>query len=226
MEKVTIVTSWGGGIYPIDYVNRLFRACKRNMTRPFEFVLFAGPGLETNNLDPEISIVNVGLPYWWAGMPFWMYPAPGVFTETRLFLDLDVVVVGNLDRLLDVDSQFCCSRDWASHNAPIGHGKDANPGVTLLRGNAGAWVWDEYMRAGMPVWNPQDRKVDHSPCHMAAQGIINERGGVDLYPQELCASYKYTVQRFGIPDGCVTVHFHGQPKPHEMNEAWVHDHWK
>lgn len=140
----------------------------------------------------------------------------------------NVVVVGSLDSLFDVDSECCCSRDWSTYShIPSGHEKDANPGVSLVRGDAGAWVWDEYVKCGKPVWNPQDRSVDHSPCHMAAQGIINDhRGRVDLFSQDVCASYKYTVRKIGLPSGCVTVHFHGQPKPHECGESWVKECWK
>lgn len=220
MEKVTICTSWGGEYYTADYVNRLYRSCIRNMARPFDFVLLAGPSVRKESLKPEVKIIETGLPYWWAGMVFWS------LSGTRLFLDLDVVVVGPLDRLFEVDSSFCCSRDWASWNAPAGRENEANPGVTLLRGDAGLWVWDEYVKAGKPAWNPLDDTIDKSPCNMAAQGIINERGGVDLYPQEVCASYKFTVKKTGLPKECVTVHFHGQPKPHDCGEAWVNDHWK
>lgn len=222
MEKVTIYTGWGGENYAADYVNRLYRACKRNMTMPFDFVLLCGPSADAHSLDRGIEIIETGLPFWWSGMVFW---SPDIVGR-RLFLDLDVVVVGSLDALFSVDSDFCCSRDWASHNAPIGGERDANPGVTLLKGNAGRWVWDEYVNAGKPTWNPMDKSVDHSPCHLAAQGIINNRGGVDLFPQDLCASYKFTAQRRGVPEGCATVHFHGRPKPHEVNHGWVVENWR
>jgi hypothetical protein len=44
MEKVTICTNWdGSGYYPIEYVNRLYRACLRNTDRAIDFVLYAGP---------------------------------------------------------------------------------------------------------------------------------------------------------------------------------------
>ena len=222
MEKGMIYTGWGGEFYTAEYVNRLFRACLRHMTRPFDFVLLAGPSVRKEALDSKIKIIETGLPYWWAGMVFWS------LTGTRLFLDLDVVVVGSLDSLFDVDSECCCSRDWSTHSyIPSGHENDANPGVSLIRGDAGLWVWDEYQKAGKPIWNPQDRSIDHSPCHMAAQGIINDhRGRVDLFPQEVCASYKYTVKKIGVPPGCVTVHFHGQPKPHEVADQFVKEHWR
>lgn len=217
-----IYTGWGGEFYTAEYVNRLFRACLRHMTRPFDFVLLAGPSVRKEALDSKIKIIETGLPYWWAGMVFWS------LTGTRLFLDLDVVVVGSLDSLFDVDSECCCSRDWSTHSyIPSGHENDANPGVSLIRGDAGLWVWDEYQKAGKPIWNPQDRSIDHSPCHMAAQGIINDhRGRVDLFPQEVCASYKYTVKKIGVPPGCVTVHFHGRPKPHEVSDEWVKEYWR
>ena len=230
MEKVTICTNWdGSGYYPIEYVNRLYRACLRNTDRAIDFVLYAGPEAKgkIDGLNANIRVVPIDLPHWWSKCEFWKHPTPGVNTETRLWIDLDVVVVGSLDVLIDWPSKFCCSRDWTERNAQAGHVDDANDGVTLLRGDAGSWLWDEYVRHGKPTWKPFDPTIDHSPLPLAMMTLINSRRGCcDLYPTELCASYKYTVQKYGLPEGCATVHFHGRPKQHEVDELWIKDCWK
>ena len=209
MGKVTIYTGWGGEVYTADYVNRLYRSCVRNMSRPFDFVLLAGPSVTP--VDENIKVIETGLPYWWAGMVFWK------LSGVRLFIDLDVVIVGNMEPLF-VEGDHVCSRDLPGR-------EDANPGVTLIRGDAGQWVWDEYERCGKPVWDPFDH-TDHSFCYMAAQGILNEKRGYTLYPYETVVSYKIWARENGVPKGCVGVHFHGRPKPHEVKEAWVKEAWQ
>lgn len=230
MDKVTIVTNWdGSNYYSPEYIHRLFRACARNITGPFDFVLYAGPDAEKrrSEIDARIKFVPVGLPYWWSKGCLWQFPTPGVETDTRLFIDLDIVVTGSLDDLLKWPSDFCCSRDYPPGIAPHGHVNDANDGVTLLRGNAGAWIWDEYVKAGKPVWNPMDPNIDHSPLPLAEMQIINEHPGCcDLFPADLCASYKLTVKKYGLPAGCRTVHFHGRPKQHEVDEPWIKENWR
>lgn len=229
LQKVTIVSCWDGGDhYSYEYVNRLYRACKRNTSYPFDFVLYVGPLAEKNpgifKIDPEVKFMQTGLPYWWCGMPFWKANPPGIETEVRLHLDLDIVIVGSLDGLLGYPSAHCCSLDFPEGKAPHGQEKDINPGVTLIRGDAGAWVWKEYLRHGMPTWNPFDRDAD-KPLPLAAQAIINEVHGADAFPGRWCASYKFAVQGKGLPEDCRTVHFHGRPKQGDVEESFVKENW-
>lgn len=230
MEKVTICTNWDGSdFYPVHYIDRLYRACLRNTFHPFDFVVYTGPEAQgkTGSSEKAIQFIPVDAPYWWSKCWFWKDPAPGVNTETRLWIDLDVVIVGSLDTLIEWPSDFCCTRDYASWNAPAGHENDANDGVCLLRGKAGLWAWEEYVKAGMPKWKPFDRAIDHSPLPLAMMTIINDHPGCcDLWPQDVCASYKFTVKKSGIPKDCATVHFHGQPKQGEADEVWIREYWK
>jgi len=230
MDKVTICTSWdGNGVYTADFVNRLHSSCLRNTTYDFDFVLFAGAGVEGKQslLNKEIKIVQTGLNYWWQGMLFWMKRPPRVKTATKLFLDLDLVITGSLDVLLNWPSDYCYSRDWHGDNIPAGGETDANPGVTLIRNGEGSYVWEEYVRAGMPNWNHIiDKKRGSLP--MAAQGIINEKKKehpFDLFPANLCTSYKLKAKN-GLPPESVTVHFHGRPKQNEVNDEWVKENWR
>ena len=228
MDKVTICTSWDGkDYYPAEYVERLYRGVCRNTTVPFDFVLFAGPDVKGGQFGEDIYIAQTGKSYWWPGMFFWMKNPPGVQTKTKLYIEIDVVIVGNLDTIIKWPSDHCYSRDWQGTTMPRGRENEANPGVALIRGGADSYVWDEYVKAGMPNWNPHDKAAAKSPLRMAAQGIINEKKQTyDLFPEDICASYKYKVKKEGLPPDCVTVHFHGRPGPHEVGEQWVKDNWR
>ena len=227
MDKVTICTSWDAkGRYTADFVNRLYNSCRRNTTHDFDFVLFAGADVrgKEDQLNKEIIVVQTDLEYWWPGMLFWMHRPPRVGTKTKLFFDLDVVIVGNIDKIIEWPSFHCYSTDWPPVMAPPGHEADANPGFTLLREGADSYVWDEYVRADMPNYNPAGER---GALPMAAQGIINDSGkDYDLFPYHLCPSYKLYVQKRGLPEGCVAVHFHGAPLQDDVNESWVKEHWR
>lgn len=230
MEKITICTSWDAkGRYTADFVNRLYNSCRRNTTHGFDFVLFAGANVrgKEDQINKEIIIVQTDLEYWWSGMLFWMHRPPRVATKTKLFFDLDVVIVGSLDTLINWPSNHCYSRDWQGDTMPKGQENEVNPGVSLIRDGADSYVWDEYVKAGMPDWNPKQKTKDIKSLRMAAQGIINDKQrGYDLFPETVCSSYKYKVRKEGLSKDCITVHFHGTPLQDDVNDYWVKEHWR
>ena len=226
MDKVTICTSWDGkDYYSAEYVEKLYAACLRNTSYPFNFVLFAGADVKAGSFGKGITVVHTELSYWWPGMLFWMKRPPRVKTKTKLFIDLDVVIVGNLDTIIEWESDHCYSTDWPPVMAPPGRERDANPGLSLIRDGADSYVWDEYVKAGTPNWNPFEKGRGALP--MAAQGILNDGAkDYDLFPYHLCPSYKLYVKEYGLPKDCVAVHFHGRPKQDDFNDSWVKDNWR
>jgi hypothetical protein len=228
MDKVTICTSWDGkDYYPAEYVERLYRSVYRNTSVPFDFVLFAGPDVKDGQFGEDIFVVQTGKSYWWPGMFFWMKNPPGVQTRTKLYIEIDVVIVGSLDTLINWPSNHCYSRDWQGDTMPKGQENEVNPGVSLIRDGADSYVWDEYVKAGMPDWNPKQKTKDIKSLRMAAQGIINDKQrGYDLFPETVCSSYKYKVRKEGLSKDCITVHFHGAPLQDDVNDYWVKEHWR
>lgn len=231
-EPITIGACWDGrDYYPPEYVNRLYRACVRNTTIPFEFVLFTGPEAEKPgriaDIDPAIRIVPVGLPFWWCGLPFWQKHPPGICTGTILYLDLDQVIVGNLDDLILFPSDQAYMKDYPAHSCPAGREHDACVSTSLLRGGSGRKVWDEYVAQGKPTWDPLSPPPGRA-LPLACQSILNDpKHGIrfDLFPEEWVCSYKLEVLKNGLPEDCRIVAFHGQPKPHEVDWPFVKEHW-
>lgn len=229
-NKITVAACWDGrAYYPPEYVNILYNSVARNTTIPFDFVLYIGPEAETkrNLINPDIKIVQTGLPYWWSGMKFWQNGAPGVNPECLLYLDLDQVIVGNLDDLINFPADLVCMKDYPYFLCPAGAENDANVAVSLIRNGAGARVWDEYVKAGMPQWDPLDPKCA-KPLRMAAQGIIKDfEIKKDLFPENWVCSYKLQVVHYGLPEDCRIVSFHGVPKPHQcLTIPWVKENWR
>jgi len=231
-KQITIVTNWdGGSTYPMDYVNRLYRAVRRNLSIPFDFVLHIGPDAEKpgrlNGLDAAIQPVPVGLPSWWSSVAAFQKNPPGVNTASLLFLDLDIVVVGSLDDLVNYPADLALMKDYPAAHCPSGCENDGNTGITLIRNGAGEKVWLEYVRHGMPTWSaiapPPARALP-----LATMTIINDpRNKIEktLFPENWVCSYKLSVMKRGLPDDCRIVHFHGRPKPHQVDEPFVRENW-
>lgn len=232
-NEITIGTCWDGGdYYSVDYVNRLYRACRRNTTIPFDFVLYVGPEAEKPGrcagIDRAIRIVPVGLPFWWCGMPWWMKNPPGIYTGSILYLDIDQVIVGSLDDLILYPSNHAYMKDYPSFACPPGLENDACVSTSLIRNGAGALIWEIYEKAGKPIWNPL---AGTGQLPMACQGIVNDPNHYiekDLFPENWVCSYKLWVLKKGLPEDCRIVSFHGRPKPHEVLgcESWVRENWK
>lgn len=227
----TIGCCWDGSdYYPIEYINKLYNACKRNTTIPFEFVVYSGPKAEEPGrkvgIHPSVRVVPVGLPSWWSGLVWWQKTPPQVYTDNILYLDLDQVIIGSLDDLMNFPSDHACMKDWPTGMFPTLE-KDGCVSTTLIRKGAASKVWDEYVNAGLPKWDVA--AGEHGPLPMACQELVNDpKYGIrkDLFPEAWVCSYKLQVLPKGIPKDCRIVAFHGQPKQAAcLHESWVRENW-
>jgi hypothetical protein len=238
---ITVCTCWDGrDYYPKEYINILHRMVERHTTIPHDFVLYAGPEAQKpgrcDGINPAIRVVFTGMPSWWNNAKITQPDPVGIRTKTILFLDLDIVIISNIDRLIEFPSEYAMSVEYPSGHLPVGQeryamkSRNANIGVTLIRNNAAAKVWEEYQKAGAPKWDAITTRVhDRGALPLATQTIVNDpKYGIkyDLFPSDWVASYKYQVLKRGIPKDCMIVHFHGRPKMHEVDEPFVRENWK
>jgi hypothetical protein len=215
---ITICCLKKGERYRPYYVNILWNMVRRNVSAtPYDFVCFAD---DPTGIDARIR--TVGLPYdapkWWGKMGLYMPTVAGIKTERLLFLDLDVVITGPLDDLLNHPSDFAMARDWPSGTWPKGDGRndDGQSSVVLLKVGSSTRIWERYYQSGMPT---ADRFGD--------QEWINRvfHGKMDLLPERFVKSYKlHKLAGDRIPD-CSVVMFHGTPKPPDCG-GWVKELWQ
>ena len=210
-----MLTVWSlcwGDKYPDYYVQRLQREVSKYLTLEHRFVCITErkiEGIETL-YPPE------PWPGWWGKISLFK---GGVSTETNLWLDLDVIITGNLDAMVKHYSgfYFACAKNWAQS----GHG-GCQSSVMIWRGGKGSHAESTY-RTFDPAritWPP----VSTPGVLWGDQELITERrdGGylaVTHFEPELVKSYKYHC-RNGLPDGCKVVVFHGDPKPADVSESW------
>lgn len=175
----------------------------------FKFVCFTddpfeAEGIECRALPAALSGWNNKISLFKAGVF-----EPG---ERVVYLDLDTLLIGRLDRLLDYQGEFAVLRDfWRADGL--------GPAVMAWRGGFGEWIWDKYAKAGFPAMERGDQEwlelvfSEEAYCPNILQ---------DLYPGLFC-SFKADCAPFAPKDARV-VCFHGEPRPHEAG-GWAHDVW-
>ena len=126
MTTTTVVCMKWGDKYPAYYVNRLFRGVERFMKRKFRFVCFTEKPdgiiseVETRPLPVEpfedsLRRLAMGTEMRAGALRKIGLFRPGILgsNEPALGLDIDVVITGPLDELLDyAPGKLCMRKDW------------------------------------------------------------------------------------------------------------------
>lgn len=110
-ERVVLCMKWGT-LYPADYVNVLWNACRKSITGPFRFVCLAddaegfAPGIECFPI-PDIGLApgDWFLPGIWPKLAIYVADLHGL-TGRCLFIDLDMMVLGGLDEMFKHGTGF------------------------------------------------------------------------------------------------------------------------
>ena len=204
---LTVWSVCNGDKYHDSDVRILRDMVARNMDRPFRFRCLSDR--EIPGIDCLIPIEN--WPGWWAKLLLFRYA-----TGPCLYLDLDVVITGNLDRLLS--DTLSTPANWAQS----GHGGcqssvmawdgdysfiadsfDINQLAEPERGNCGAY-------GAQKLWGDQEFITT----------VMGEPGDY-IVPMPHIYSYKYHC-RESLPADASVVCFHGEPKPEQVSDEWVH----
>jgi hypothetical protein len=233
--QYTILCLKHGDKYSADYVNKLYNMCKRNCTLNFEFVCLTE---NHQGIDKDIRILPLSnnLQGWWC-KPY-MFNKDLLLSGTILYMDLDVVIAGNIDKLFTyAPGHWCTVRDFTRAMRPKWYKYNSS----IIRFQAGTldYVWQDYKQDPVKIqkkyFGDQDYLYDIT---------INKRAS--LYPDSWILSWKWEVRKDKqfAPGGlkgnrklktienvtprvecCVTV-FHGDPNPHNCEDPWVVDNWK
>lgn len=209
---VSVINVWSvcvGDKYSDDDVLILRQMVRNNLSEPHVFRCLSDRQIS----DVDCFIPPEKWPGWWSKLLLFRY-AEG----QNLYLDLDVVVVGNLYKLLH--KPLAMPANWAQS----GHGGCQS---SVMSWNAQwedySWLADEFdLNQVKPDGGiPWARYGEHG--WWGDQEYITAKIGTpgdEIVPMESVYSYKYhCLSR--VPDDAVVVSFHGDPKPAMVNKQWV-----
>lgn len=228
-----IVTLKVGTKYSSDYVNRLYDQCKKHLTIPFTFACVTEDPVGINN-DVEIVPLelNKNIEGWWY-KPF-MFDKNFPLKGTLLFLDLDLIVFKNMDRLFTYKpGKFCVIRDFTRHQ--VSSWKKFNSSIVRVETGQKAHVYDDFISSPSTITKRYRGDQDWLYAQVTED--------FEYWPDEWIQSYKWEMrgnpklvwksdhkdfEEIGDPkikpDTFIAV-FHGDPKPELCLDPWVRKFW-
>lgn len=180
----------------------------RNLAIPHDFWCLSDRRI--SGIDCLVD--RAGWPGWWSKLALFRYACEG----RHLYLDLDCVVTGNLEPLLS--DQLCMPANWGQS----GHGG--------CQSSVMAWGRD-YSAIAEAFDVTQLHKADNGNCGSYGPrrlwgdqefitALYGDPGKGEVKAMTGIYSYKYHAIH-GLPHDAIAVAFHGEPKPGQVNDAWV-----
>lgn len=190
-----------------EYVGKLLSMCQRNLTIPFEFLDWSG--------DPNVM-------GWWNKLALIQQP----FDDWVLYLDLDVVITGAIGPMIeavmaDRHLQHCLwMRDDFSYSI-------VHPRINMDSQTARLLGGQGCCNSSVMLYYQSVHLDDYSNAMEVMHGDQNvitaqlwPQHRISLLPNDVIKSYKYH------PGEVAPIMvFHGNPKPHEVDDEWVKQHW-
>lgn len=248
--QVNVICLKYGNRYPALYVNRLFEGVSRNIARPFKFYCCTD---NTEGIRSEVQIIefpdNPGIKCWWPHVLVKLLLTQkgfGGLSGPTLFLDLDIVITGNIDCFFDYEpGRFCIIHNWASM---IKRALGCRPNVgnsSVFRFDSGPKSDEIYQTFIREMHRAEDRKQFNTEQAFLTYAMKNPV----WWPNSWVKSFKWNLRPLfplnwiinpKLPDDCRIVVFHGKPDPDEAAEGykgkkihhytrparWVLNHWK
>ena len=241
--QTVICMKWGTR-YGAEFVNRLHTAVQRNTTRPTQLVCLTD---DPSGVDPAVRcapIPDIDLPEYlaltpWRKLVLWKDNIADLSGDI-LFLDLDLVVTGDLDAMFDHHpGEFCVIKNWTQPKSNIGN-------TSCFRFPVGrySYIYDR-------IATERERILD---TYRIEQVYISaEIDDVVFWPKAWCASFKHSLlprwplnffKAPELPSETKIVAFTGKPDQDEAARGewpvkkswkrlykhvrptpWIADHW-
>jgi hypothetical protein len=158
--------------------------------------------------------------WWYKPMIF----NPGLDLEgSILFLDLDVIVFNNVDKLFDYDpSKFCIIKDFYAKRK---NKSGMNSSCFKFNHNTNTQVYYDFIKNPEPIIKTMHGDQDW------IQTKISEN--YSYWPEKWIMSFKWEMITNGDlkskplydKDTCIAV-FHGEPKPSTTANNWCKENWR
>jgi hypothetical protein len=145
-------------------------------------------------------------PGWWSKMEVFR---PGLFDGPVVYLDLDTVLVGNIDKLFRRSFRFAMLEPF---HPRLKYGKWAS-GIMAWNGDYSG-IYKQFKAGFVRAQRGPDQASIVQYLSFQPESI-NKEFGKGIY------SYKRHCMRKGLPADAKIICFHGTPRPHQVKEPWV-----
>ncbi len=232
-DPVNVMCLKWGSRYPSVYTNILYRSVKRHLHRPFRFVCVTDDG---TGLDEGIETVafprNPGYSQWPNIFSKLAIFEPG-FADLKgsvLFMDVDVVIMGDMDCFFDFrPGRNCIIHNWIEWHKTLFRKRPAIGNSSLFRFEAGSsgYVYETFLR--------EFEDANNRALYPTEQAFLTHAmKEVCWWPEEWVRSFKRTCRPcFPLnlfvpparPETKVLV-FHGAPDPDQAIVGFDDGKWR
>lgn len=218
--------SWPDPKWSEEYVYRLYRGVQRHLPLDHRFICFADDPDRLKGAPFEVRKLRT--PVWQGCLPkLYVYSPEAELSGRVLLLDLDNVITGDLADIASYDGPFCVRAWFKGWDQGMRDKRDKRlldgDMISFEVGETSRWLWDRFkgnpeLRAtqtgGRERWYLRDQLTgDKTP------DVWQE-----IVPEQI-VSWKNHMQNGKVPNGARIVSCHGHPRPHEINQDWVREHW-
>jgi hypothetical protein len=221
--------------YDWQYVDRLYSMVSRNLSQPVRFHVYT----EADRVVPDHMIKHelaewpgVAGPRqsWWYKMQLF---DSSRFAGQLLYFDLDVVITGNLDWVRQLPARnFYAIHDFRRLWKPTS--RTINSSVMYFNTAEYSYVWDKFQQRSLEtVINSYKGDQDFITAAVDPQRlryfdlnrIVSWRWQIvnDGFRQRKPSNSKPAVLK--VPESASVVVFHGNPKPHDVDNDIVEKYW-
>lgn len=226
---ITVACVFWGTKFPVEYVHNLKSMVERNTTIEHQFICLSDKKVE----GVETRILKPGYEGWWNKLQ--LFDMGQALGERVVYFDLDTLITGNIDWLLEYRGNFMGIEDVGAVNAHQPHLKGVlQTGVMAFNSYMNAQLWKELsVREELRAQFRGDGECLNHVIQSLARDLLQ-----NLYPGRL-KSYKYQVYPNKPDDKTSIVCFHGRPSIIQaMNEAvttpmqtyypqqWIKEYWR
>ena len=227
---IVVTCVWWGTKFPVEYVYNLKNAVERNTTVPHKFVCYSDKpikGIETKLLRP-------GYKGWWNKLQ--LFDPANKVGERIVYFDLDTIITGSIDWLLEDKSWFMGIEDVGAGNFWQPHLKNVlQTGVMSWDFNPVSFIWGEFVMRFDEISERfrGDGEYLTTRINPYQRTLLQHK-----YPNKL-KSYKYNIYPGPPDDKTSIICFHGRPSIIQaMNEqivtpmatyepqSWIKEYWK
>lgn len=203
---------WGDWCAPHGegYVRAMKATVARHLSLDYRFVCLSDRNIE------GVKTLPLPVSHWKRNLPrLWLYAPQNGLTGRVLALDLDDIPLGSLDGFAAYDGEFCCIEDPWERRGLAGGGTIAFEAGNPVLAEKLYQPFVEDMDAALELCGGFDRYL-----------YRNVMDRIDLWPREWIADAKpqETMKIIEtVPSDARIAHFHGKPRPHEVQRAWLEE---
>ncbi len=232
MDKNIVCLKWGDK-YPSHYVNVLYNMCKRHTNSNFNFFCLTDNPNGLNQFIIDKPLPKMPIQGWWM-KPF-VFSRDNNFKGDVLFLDLDLIIHNNFDKLWTYSPHdFCIIRDFTRKLNP--KWQKYNSSVFRFNAKNYYWIWEDFVKNHQRIITKNHGDQDY------LYSIL--QGKASTWPDNWIQSYKWEMRNrdevrsingkrnfvsikdpYIVQDNCIAV-FHGEPNPHDVKDPWVIENWQ